>query len=89
MFSYTFASVHSKGSCAASAFRCRERQGRGWPVLGDAGNSDEFESFTQLGVVPEDPAVQDNGEVLLPKTQEKAVVHRREFPMNNAVVTFP
>jgi hypothetical protein len=57
--------------------------------LGSEGTPYEFESFTELGVVPEDPAVQDNGEVLLPKTQEKPVVHRREFPMNNTVVTFP
>jgi hypothetical protein len=65
------------------------RESGGWPVPGDSGNSDEFESLTELGVAPEDPAVQDNGEVLLPKTQEKPVVHRREFPMKNVSVTFP
>ena len=49
----------------------------------------EFETFTQLGTVPDDPAVQDNGSVLLSKRAEKPVVRKREFPMNNAVVAFP
>ena len=49
----------------------------------------ELKSFSQLGVVPEDPAVQDNGGVLLPKSKEKPVVHRSEFPLNNAAVSFP
>jgi len=40
-------------------------------------------------VVADDPDVQDNGQVLLPKTREKPVVHEREFPVNNAAVTFP
>jgi len=30
----------------------------------------ELETYRQLGVVPEDPSVQDNGAVLLPKEQE-------------------
>jgi hypothetical protein len=49
----------------------------------------ELETFTELGVVADDPDIQDNGRVLLPKTQEKPVVHAREFPVNNAAVTFP
>jgi murein DD-endopeptidase len=57
--------------------------------LGAEGIPYEFEGFTQLGMVPDDPEVQDNGQVLLPKTQEKPVVHQGEFPLNNAVVTFP
>jgi murein DD-endopeptidase MepM/ murein hydrolase activator NlpD len=57
--------------------------------MGAEGIPYELESFTQVGVAPDDPAVQDNGGVLLPKSQEKPVVHRREFPLNNAVVAFP
>ena len=57
--------------------------------MGAEGIPYEFESFTLLGVVPDDPAVQDNGGTLLPKSQEKSVVHRGEFPLNNEVVTFP
>ena len=57
--------------------------------LGSEGIPYELESFTQLGAVSDDPAVQDNGQVLLSKEQEKPVVHRQEFPVNNAVVTFP
>ena len=49
----------------------------------------EFDTFTQLGFVPDDPAVQDNGSVLLLKSQEKPVVHRHEFPLNNTAVSFP
>jgi hypothetical protein len=48
-----------------------------------------WESFTQIAFAPADPAMQDNGSVLLPKSEEKSVVRRREFPMNNAVVTLP
>ena len=57
--------------------------------LGAEGIPYEFEDFTQLGMVPDDPAMQDNGQALLPKTQEKPVVHPGEFPLNNAVATFP
>lgn len=57
--------------------------------MGSEGIPYELETFTRLGVVADDPAAQDNGQVLLPKTQEKPVVHRREFPVNSAVVTFP
>ena len=48
----------------------------------------ERETFTQLGVAPDDPAVQDNGGILLPKEQSKPITRRREFPLNNAVVNF-
>jgi murein DD-endopeptidase len=57
--------------------------------LGSEGIPYELDTFTQLGSVPEDPALQENGEVLLPKSAEKAAVHQHEFPVNNAVVTFP
>jgi hypothetical protein len=57
--------------------------------LGAEGIPYELESFTQLGMVDNDPAVQDSGQILLPKSAEKPVVRRREFPVNNAVVTFP
>lgn len=57
--------------------------------LGSEGTPYEFETFTQLGVAPDDPAAQDAGQVLLPKSAWKPVVHRHEFPLNNAVVTFP
>jgi len=57
--------------------------------MGSEGIPYELENFTQLGVVADDPDVQDNGQVLLPKTREKPVVHEREFPVNNAAVTFP
>ena len=49
----------------------------------------ELESFKQLGFVPDDPAAQDNGNVLLVKSDEKPVVRKREMPMNNAAVSFP
>jgi hypothetical protein len=35
------------------------------------------------------PAVLDSGQAWRPKTQVKPVVHRREFPIDNAVATFP
>jgi len=57
--------------------------------LGAEGIPYEVETFTQLGVVAEDPDMQDNGRVLLSKTQQKPVLHEREFPVNNAAVTFP
>ncbi len=57
--------------------------------LGSEGIPYELETFTQLGVVPDDPAVEDNGQVLLPKSAEKPAVHQHEFPVNNVVVTFP
>jgi hypothetical protein len=57
--------------------------------MGAEGIPYELESFTQIGLAPKDPAIQDNGSVLLSKAQEKPVLHRREFPVNNAVVIIP
>ncbi|HXY52720.1 MAG TPA: M23 family metallopeptidase [Terriglobales bacterium] len=57
--------------------------------MGSEGIPYELETFTQLGVVGDDPDVQDSGRILLPKSQEKPVIHEREFPVNNAAVTFP
>ena len=57
--------------------------------MGSEGIPYELETFTQLGVVADDPDLQDNGRILLAKTQEKPVIHQREFPVNNAAVTFP
>lgn len=57
--------------------------------MGAEGIPYELESFTQLAVAPDDSAAVDNGAVVLPKSQEHPVVHRHEFPVNNAVVTFP
>jgi len=56
--------------------------------MGSEGIPYELETFTQLGVI-EDSALLDSGRPWQPKTQEKPVVHRREFPVDNAVVTFP
>lgn len=55
---------------------------------GSEGIPYELETFTQLGVA-DDLNMQDNVPILLPKTQDKAVLHEREFPRNNAVVNFP
>jgi len=49
----------------------------------------EFASFTQLGLVDDQDAVLDAGQPWQPKTQATPVVHRREFPFDKAVVTFP
>jgi len=57
--------------------------------MGAEGIPYEFESFTQLGVVDDQQAVLDAGQPWQPKTQTTPVVHRREFPFDNAVVTFP
>jgi hypothetical protein len=56
--------------------------------LGAEGTPYELETFTQLGVLDGPDAV-DNGQAWRPKPQEKPVVHRREFPVDNAVVAFP
>jgi murein DD-endopeptidase MepM/ murein hydrolase activator NlpD len=56
--------------------------------VGAEGLPYELETFTQLGVI-EGPEVQDTGKAWRPKTGEMPVVHRREFPVDNAVVTFP
>jgi murein DD-endopeptidase len=49
----------------------------------------EFDTFTQLGFVPADEAVQNNGGPLLAKSQENPVTRHQEFPLNNAAVSFP
>ena len=58
--------------------------------VGAEGLPYELETFTQLGVI-EGPEgfLQDIGKAWQPKTGETPVVHRREFPVDNAVVTFP
>ena len=57
--------------------------------LGSEGIPCEFASFTQLGVVADQDAVLDAGQPWQPKTQATPVVHRREFPFDKAVFTFP
>jgi murein DD-endopeptidase len=57
--------------------------------IGAEGIPYEFEGFTQLGSVDDEAAVLDAGQPWRPKTQATPVVHRREFPFDNAVVTFP
>ena len=49
----------------------------------------ELETFTQLGAARNDPDMLSNGSVLLPKSQQKGVLHHREFPVDHAVVSFP
>jgi hypothetical protein len=56
--------------------------------LGAEGLPYENDSFTQLGV-SDDPAVLDSGQAWKPGGQAAPVVHRRELPVNDAVVTFP
>jgi hypothetical protein len=48
----------------------------------------ELETFTQIGVVT-DPDPLDAGKAWLPEKQAPLVVHRKEFPVDGAVVTFP
>jgi murein DD-endopeptidase MepM/ murein hydrolase activator NlpD len=55
--------------------------------LGAEGLPYEIDGFTQLGV-SDDPAVLDSGQAWRPNSQAAPVVHRRELPVNNAVVTF-
>jgi len=57
--------------------------------LGSEGIPCEFASFTQLGAVNGQDAELDAGQPWQPKTQTAPVVHRREFPFDKAVVTFP
>jgi murein DD-endopeptidase MepM/ murein hydrolase activator NlpD len=56
--------------------------------LGAEGLPYEIDSFAQLGV-SDDPAVLDSGQAWKPGGQAAPVVHRRELPVNDAVVTFP
>lgn len=48
----------------------------------------QLATFNQLGVVAH-PEELDTGQSWQPKAEVKPVVHRREFPVNNAVTTFP
>jgi murein DD-endopeptidase MepM/ murein hydrolase activator NlpD len=57
--------------------------------MGAEGIPYEFESFTALGSVGDQAAVLDAGQPWQRKTQATPVVHRREFPFDKAVVTFP
>jgi len=57
--------------------------------MGGEGIPYEFEFFTQLGVVDDQAAALDAGQPWQRKTQATPVVHRREFPFDKAVVTFP
>jgi murein DD-endopeptidase MepM/ murein hydrolase activator NlpD len=56
--------------------------------MGAEGLPYELETFTQIGVIDR-PEVLDDGQPWRPKTQATPVIHRREFPVDNAVVTFP
>ena len=47
-----------------------------------------LEDFSQLGVI-DDESLLDTGQPWQPKTQTAPFGHRRMFPINNAVVTFP
>jgi hypothetical protein len=56
--------------------------------VGAEGVPYELENFTQLGTIDSSEAL-DRGEAWQPKIAETPVVHRHEFPIDNAVVTFP
>jgi hypothetical protein len=56
--------------------------------LGAEGLPYELETFTQLGAINL-LEVLDTGQAWRPQTQAPPIVHRREFPVDNAVVTFP
>ena len=56
--------------------------------LGAEGLPYELESFVQAGVIDQ-PDKFEAGEGWRPAGNSAAVVHRREFPVDNAVVTFP
>jgi hypothetical protein len=57
--------------------------------LGSEGIPCEFRSFTQLGAVDDQDEALEAGQPWQRKTQATPVVHRREFPFDKAVVTFP
>jgi len=57
--------------------------------LGSEGIAYELLSFAQLGVVEDEDAMLDHGQPWQPKSQVSPVLHRLEFPLNRAVVTFP
>jgi murein DD-endopeptidase len=56
--------------------------------FGSEGIPYELETFTELGVVA-DSAALDAGQDWQPRPGERPVVHRREFPADNAVLIFP
>lgn len=56
--------------------------------VGAEGIPYELETFTQLGTV-DDPQGLDSGKTWKPKTGETPIVHGHQFPLDNAVVTFP
>src|SRR5580658_9506999 len=57
--------------------------------MGSEGIPYELEVFTQLGVLGGgQEAALDKGQAWHPKAQEKPVVHRGEFPIDQAVVNF-
>lgn len=57
--------------------------------LGAEGLPYELETFTQTGTVDGAEELLDAGQTWHPKPGEKEVTRKREFPANNAVVTFP
>ena len=56
--------------------------------LGSEGIPYELERFVQLGVSDNPDAMSDKGQAWRPKPQETRIVRRREFPIDNAVVSF-
>lgn len=57
--------------------------------LGSEGIPYKLERFSQLGVLGSDQdAALDTGQAWQPGTQEKQIVHRGEFPIDKAVVSF-
>ncbi len=56
--------------------------------LGSEGLPYELDTFTELGVI-DDPDVLDSGQAWRPKAETAPVIHRQEFPVDNAVVTLP
>jgi hypothetical protein len=57
-------------------------------AVGAEGIAYELETFTQTGIV-EGPEILDTGKAWQPKPGDAPVVHRREFPIDNAVLVFP
>jgi hypothetical protein len=56
--------------------------------LGSEGLPYELDTFTEQGVI-EDPDMLDTGQAWRPKNDTAPVLHRQEFPVDNAVVNFP
>jgi hypothetical protein len=57
--------------------------------LGAEGLAYELESFTQTGTVDGAEELLNKGQTWRPKPEDKTVLHKREFPVNDAVVNFP